>query len=192
MARAKRSSDDLYNARRRARRLAERLEAEGGRYSLELARAIRETIKTSYGRRLTETERLARELALERISQPLRREERRSAMLKQAMRSHASKASQVNTAQMKAFWRMTQDVWSKRDETGKPIDRWAALRAHYGTYDLQTIFDAVMQDPNNKPLLDEILAEYETLQNDVKTTDQLSKDGWDRLYRKMQALVQIG
>ena len=192
MPRQKRASDDLYNARRRARRLAERLEKEGGRYSTELARAIRATIRNSYGKRLTETERLSRELALERISQPLRSEERRSEVLKKAMRSHRSPTSPVNTAEMKAFWRITQDIWNQRDETGAPLDRFSALRGHFGTYDLQAIYDTVMSDPNNRELLDEILSEYRQLQDELKTTDQLSAEGWERLYKKMQALVQIG
>lgn len=50
MARAKRPSDDLYNARRRARRQAERLEKQGR--NLEAA-SLRETVAGSYGKAAT-------------------------------------------------------------------------------------------------------------------------------------------
>ena len=47
MARAKRPSDDLYNARRRAKRLAVRLEREG---KSDAAASLRETVAQSYGK----------------------------------------------------------------------------------------------------------------------------------------------
>ena len=50
MARAKRPSDDLYNARRRAKRQAERLDRQGR--NLEAA-SLRETVAASYGKGAT-------------------------------------------------------------------------------------------------------------------------------------------
>lgn len=50
MARAKRPSDDLYNARRRAKRQADRLEKQGR--NLEAA-SLRETVAASYGKAAT-------------------------------------------------------------------------------------------------------------------------------------------
>lgn len=50
MPRARRQSDDLYNARRRAKRQAERLERQGR--SLEAA-SLRETVAASYGKGAT-------------------------------------------------------------------------------------------------------------------------------------------
>ena len=47
MARAKRPSDELYNARRRAKRLAARLEREG---KTAAASSLRETVAQSYGK----------------------------------------------------------------------------------------------------------------------------------------------
>ena len=52
MARAKRPSDEIYNARRRARRAAERAEKRG---DLEEAARLREQVRTSYARVQTST-----------------------------------------------------------------------------------------------------------------------------------------
>ena len=124
MPRAKRKSDEEYNARRRARRLAERLEREARRAqeagkqvseaSRLLSERIRSLVAASY-RKQGEGYKEALE-KVTRLTEPVRererasRIERRNVIFKQSINAREE-------AERKAFWRATQYMWQGVDPT---------------------------------------------------------------------------
>ena len=127
MPRPKRKSDEEYNARRRAIRLAERLEREArkaqeaGKQVSEasklLAERIRSLVAQSY-KKQGEGYKTALE-KVTRLTEPVRererasRIERKNVIFKQSINAREE-------AERKAFWRATQYMWQDAE---KPADR---------------------------------------------------------------------
>lgn len=124
MPRAKRESDEAYNARRRAKRLIERLNRDLGESARLLSERLGELVSSSYkkaGAKASESiERL------ERITKPVReqrrssRTARRNAIFRQAFSLRPESESKV-------FWRATQNIW----EGGAPSKRFENIEAYF-------------------------------------------------------------
>lgn len=124
MARAKRESDEAYNARRRAKRLIERLKRDLGESARLLSERLGELVSSSYkkaGAKASESiERL------ERITKPVR-EQRRSSRTARRNAIFRQAFSQRPEAESKVFWRATQSIW----EDGSPAKRFENIEAYF-------------------------------------------------------------
>lgn len=117
--RPKRPSDEVYNARRRARREAERIEkmaagktGEAREALLERARAMRETARAQ-GRALTEDERRRSIARLEGMRNAARTERRNQIFMGEVNRAGmAGIESDVRKDQAKAFWVSVSPIWT--------------------------------------------------------------------------------
>lgn len=117
--RAKRPSDEIYNARRRARREAERIErmaagktGEAREALLERARAMREAARAQ-GRALTEDERRRAIARLEGMRNAARTERRNQIFMTEANRAGmAGIESEIRKDQAKAFWVAVSPIWT--------------------------------------------------------------------------------
>lgn len=117
--RPKRPSDEVYNARRRARREAERIEkmaagktGEAREALLERARAMRETARAQ-GRALTEDERRRAIARLEGMRSAARTERRNQIFMTELNRAGmAGIESDVRKDQAKAFWVSVSPIWT--------------------------------------------------------------------------------
>lgn len=117
--RPKRPSDEVYNARRRARREAERIEkmaagktGEAREALLERARAIRETARAQ-GRALTEDERKRAIARLEGMRSAARTERRNQVFMTELNRAGMKDVeSSIRKDQAKAFWVAVSPIWT--------------------------------------------------------------------------------
>lgn len=117
--RPKRPSDEVYNARRRARREAERIErmaqgktGEAREALLERARAMREAARAQ-GRALTEDERRRAIARLEGMRNAARTERRNQIFMTEVNRAGmAGIESDVRKDQAKAFWVSVSPIWT--------------------------------------------------------------------------------
>lgn len=117
--RPKRPSDEIYNARRRARREAERIErmaqgktGEAREALLERARAMREAARAQ-GRALTEDERRRSIARLEGMRSAARTERRNQIFMTEVNRAGmAGVESEVRKDQAKAFWVSVSPIWT--------------------------------------------------------------------------------
>lgn len=117
--RAKRPSDEVYNARRRARREAERIEkmaqgktGEAREALLERARSMREAARAQ-GRALTEDERRRAIARLEGMRSAARTERRNQIFMAEANRAGmAGIESEIRKDQAKAFWVSVSPIWT--------------------------------------------------------------------------------
>lgn len=117
--RAKRPSDEVYNARRRARREAERIEkmaqgktGEAREALLERARSMREAARAQ-GRALTEDERRRAIARLEGMRSAARTERRNQIFMTEVNRAGmAGIESEIRKDQAKAFWVAVSPIWT--------------------------------------------------------------------------------
>lgn len=168
---AKQRSDYIYNERRRAKRLVNRLELDivsmtgaEKRATRSLINALNREIQKTYaprkGTRRAEERQMSAVKALERITRgtgrnaTLTRAERNEAVFRHqlnlASKGNVSIFGRGEEARMKAkvFFRSTQDIWQ-----GLPNEqRLQAIKNFYGTEDLNAIFDAVI-DANAEVLM---------------------------------------
>ena len=127
MSRKKRASDQVYNERRRARRLVERLKRDGAPQSV--IKKLQENISRSYAKSpVSETERkraiskLARETRDAAYKRPNAAQARKNKMFEREIRLSSSGArGAAREAKVHIFYRATQRIWegkpsSKRDE----------------------------------------------------------------------------
>lgn len=154
MARAKRESDELYNARRRAKRALARIERDvkSGKvaksravqaYRQELAQEIR---KTYIGRNPSEStletaRKSAQSLDKYRIGAKASATERRNIIFERNIKAASAGSGRYSPEAMRLFWNATKHAWA-----GRGRDRYASLKQYYGTDDLQGIFDRVMAE----------------------------------------------
>lgn len=154
MARAKRESDELYNARRRAKRALARLErdvragaAKRTRqltaYQQELRKQIAETYigaKPSEAR-VTQAKNAARTLDRYRIGAQAQKVERKNIMFRANIKAASAGSGTIPKVNVQVFWGATKHIWA-----GRGRDRYAALQRYFGTDDLQAIFHRVMAE----------------------------------------------
>ena len=156
MARAKRESDEIYNARRRAKRQAAYLERDisrGKAADTAQNRAYIETLRkiaqaTYIGRNATETTRtsaknaagyLRRATAGAKMTASDRRNLIFRANIAQASRTPGGFKG-MTQENVKIFFRATQSAWA-----GKGPDKLKSIMDYYGTNDLQALYRKVME-----------------------------------------------
>lgn len=153
MARAKRASDEIYNARRRAKRALARLDRDIKEGKVKRSRQItayqkelREQIRQSYiGRnatpsKLSSAQQAARTLDKYRIGVKAEAAERRNIMFRANLKASSAGSGTIPKANVQLFWNATKHAWA-----GRGRDRYAAIQRYYGTNDLQEIFNKVME-----------------------------------------------
>lgn len=153
MARAKRASDETYNARRRAKRALARLDRDIKEGKVKRSRQItayqkelREQISQSYiGRnatpsKLSSAQQAARTLDKYHIGAKAEAAERRNIMFRANLKASSAGSGTIPKSNVQLFWNATKHAWA-----GRGRDRYAAIQRYYGTNDLQEIFNKVME-----------------------------------------------
>lgn len=153
MARAKRASDETYNARRRAKRALARLDRDIKNGKVKRSRQItayqqelKQQISASYiGRnatpsKLSSAQQAARALDKYRIGAKAEATERRNIMFRANFKASSSGSGTIPKANVQLFWNATKHAWA-----GRGRDRYTAIQRYYGTDDLQDIFNKVME-----------------------------------------------
>lgn len=153
MARAKRASDETYNARRRAKRALARLDRDIKEGKVKRSRQItayqkelRTQISESYiGRnatpsKLSSAQQAARTLDKYRIGAKAEATERRNVVFRANIKASSAGSGTIPKANVQLFWNATKHAWA-----GRGRDRYAAIQRYYGTDDLQAIFNKVME-----------------------------------------------
>lgn len=146
-------TDEIYNARRRAKRALARLDRdiESGkvkrtRQVTAYRREIMQQIKESYqGARPSEakaTEAKAAAASLNRYTVMARSTavERRNAIFRANVKAGSSGAGTIPKENIQLFWNATKHAWA-----GRGRDRYGSIMKYYGTNDLQAIFESVMK-----------------------------------------------
>ena len=192
MARPKTRSDELYNARRRARRAIERIDRDiqaGGYSDDEIVAAqqyveyLRSSLKNTYVGRVSNPQLLGEvfDRAFENFdmlqsevqsystsSDKLLWQRNRLMMneMRLASRGELTSLGELGQAKVKIFFRATQEFWD--DRSIAPKDRYEAILKGMGETDLRVAFDKVMaMNPKALKLAEEGL-------RGVKNTDGLS------------------
>ena len=161
MARAKRKSDEVYNARRRAARALAKLERQAaqGAFKTEgqkravssLAQQLETAISKSYANR--STRKYSKDISttvsnLRSTANVIQSDRTQGATYRQnkIFERNLNNAtmkddfSSISKTEAKVFYRLTQNIWQ-----GKPSEmRNELIRAHYGTESLEDAFNAVM------------------------------------------------
>lgn len=153
MARSKRASDEIYNARRRAKRALARLDRDIKAGKVKRSRQItayqqelKSQISESYiGRnatpsKLSSAQQAARTLDKYRIGAKAEATERRNIMFRANVKASSAGGGTIPKVNVQLFWNATKHVWA-----GRGRDRYAAIQRYYGTDDLQAIFNQVME-----------------------------------------------
>lgn len=146
-------TDEIYNARRRAKRALARLDRDikSGKvkrtrqvtaYRREIMRQIQESYQ---GRRPSEakvTESKAAAANLDRYTVMARSTavERRNAIFRANLKAGSSGSGTIPKENIQLFWNATKHAWA-----GRGRDRYTSLTRYYGTDDLQAIFENVMR-----------------------------------------------
>lgn len=162
MARAKRKSDEVYNARRRAARALAKLERQAaqGAFKTEgqkravysLAQQLETAISKSYVNR--QTRQYSKDIAstvsnLRSTASVIQSDRMQGATYRQnkIFERNLNNAtmkdgfSSISKAEAKVFYRLTQNIWQ-----GKPPEmRNEFIRAHYGTELIEDAFNAVIE-----------------------------------------------
>lgn len=153
MARAKRKSDELYNERRRAKRLISRIEKQGYKskreraaaesYIASLQKAIAKTYTTK-GATLEAAQKAAKGLGVQTRKGVATAEQRRNTIFAREIRLASTGAESTlgrdAQAKVKIFYTATQDIWE-----GQPLEmRNKAILAALGTESLQEAFVSVL------------------------------------------------
>lgn len=153
MARAKRVSDETYNARRRAKRALARLarDIKAGKvkrsrqitaYQQELKSQISESYigRNATPSKLSSAQQAARTLDKYRIGAKAEATERRNIMFRANVKASSMGGGTIPKVNVQLFWNATKHAWA-----GRGRDRYAAIQRYYGTDDLQAIFNQVME-----------------------------------------------
>lgn len=153
MARAKRASDETYNARRRAKRALARLDRDIKEGKVKRTRQItayqkelRAQISQSYiGRnatpsKMSSAQQAARTLDKYRIGAKAQATERRNIMFRANLKASSAGSGTIPRANVQLFWNATKHAWA-----GRGRDRYASIMRYYRTDDLQSIFNQVME-----------------------------------------------
>lgn len=146
-------TDEIYNARRRAKRALASLDRdiESGKvkrtrqvtaYRREIMRQIQESYQ---GRRPSEAKVIEAKTAaanLVRYTVMARSTavERRNAIFRANLKAGSSGAGTIPKENVQLFWNATKHAWA-----GRGRDRYTSLMRYYGTDDLQAIFENVMR-----------------------------------------------
>lgn len=146
-------TDEIYNARRRAKRSLERLDRDikAGKvkntrqvraYRAEIMRQISESYQ---GKKPTEAKVLqaqgaARNLDRYTVGARANAVQRRNVMFRANMKAGSAGAGSLPMENVQLFWNATKHAWA-----GRGRDRYAAIQRYYGTDDLQAIFNQVME-----------------------------------------------
>lgn len=146
-------TDEIYNARRRAKRALARLDRdiESGkvkrtRQVMAYRREIMRQIQATYqGARPSETkvsEAKAAAANLDRYTVMARSTavERRNAIFRANLKAGGSGSGTIPKENVQLFWNATKHAWA-----GRGRDRYASIARYYGTDDLQAIFENVMK-----------------------------------------------
>lgn len=153
MARAKRASDETYNARRRAKRALARLDRDikAGKvkrtrqitaYQQELKKQINQSYigRNATPSKLSSAQQAASTLDKYRIGAKAEATERRNIMFRANVKASSSGSGTIPKANVQLFWNATKHAWA-----GRGRDRYAAIQRYYGTDDLQAVFNQVME-----------------------------------------------
>ncbi len=146
-------TDEIYNARRRAKRALARLDRdiESGKvrrtrqvtaYRLEIMRQIQESYQGARPSEAKVTEAKAAAANLDRYIVMARSTavERRNAIFRANLKAGSSGAGTIPKENIQLFWNATKHAWA-----GRGRDRYTSLMRYYGTDDLQAIFEDVMR-----------------------------------------------
>lgn len=198
MARAKRKSDEVYNARRRAARALAKLERQAAqgefktegqkRAAFSLAQQLENAISKSYANR--STRKYSKDISttvsnLRSTANVIQSDRTQGATYRQnkIFERNLNNAtmkdgfSSISKAEAKVFYRLTQNIWQ-----GKPPEmRNDLIRAHYGMESLEEAFNAVMgteqaqnalaqANANGKPI--GVTDENEAFYNDTTDTGE--------------------
>lgn len=146
-------TDEIYNARRRAKRSLDRLDRDikAGKvrntrqvraYRAEIMRQISESYQ---GKKPTEAKVLqaqgaARNLDRYTVGARANAVQRRNVMFRANMKAGSAGAGPLPMENVQLFWNATKHAWA-----GRGRDRYASIASYYGTDDLQAIFNDVMR-----------------------------------------------
>lgn len=146
-------TDEIYNARRRAKRSLERLDRDikAGKvkntrqvraYRSEIMRQISESYqgKNPTDADVSEAQRAARSLARYTVGARTNAVQRRNVMFRANMKAGSAGAGSLPKENVQLFWNATKHAWA-----GRGRDRYASIMSYYGTDDLQAIFNDVMR-----------------------------------------------
>lgn len=146
-------TDEIYNARRRAKRSLERLDRDikAGKvkntrqvraYRSEIMRQISESYqgKNPTDADVSEAQRAARNLARYTVGARTNAVQRRNVMFRANMKAGSAGAGSLPKENVQLFWNATKHAWA-----GRGRDRYASIMSYYGTDDLQAIFNDVMR-----------------------------------------------
>lgn len=153
MARAKRASDEIYNARRRAKRALARLDRDikagkvkRSRQVTAYQKELRSQISKSYiGRNATaekvqSAQQAAKTLDKYRVGAKATATERRNLMFKANLKAGSAGSGTIPKENVQLFFNATKHAWA-----GRGRDRYASIMSYYGIDDLQAIFEKVME-----------------------------------------------
>lgn len=146
-------TDEIYNARRRAKRALARLDKDvkAGKvkntrqvraYRAEIMRQISESYQ---GKRPSESDVAEAQHAafnLDRYTTGARTTavQRRNVMFRANMKAGSAGAGSIPKENVQLFWNATKHAWA-----GRGRDRYASIMSYYGSDDLQAIFNDVMR-----------------------------------------------
>jgi hypothetical protein len=159
-SRAKTQADEIYNARRRAKRAAARIEREAAKEQLtgrakaaaeSYVQSLREQIAKTYakGRDSAEAKRAARVLDVQTMGKGTKTAEQRQNVIFErqlnlagaGMPSTLAKTPATGQAAVKIFYKATQNIWQGLD----PKDRNKAIMARLGVTTLKEAYLHVLR-----------------------------------------------
>lgn len=142
MARPKRKSDEIYNERRRARRLIERMKRDNAKatsnYSQSLINRLEQLVAGTYAKanQATKSSITKAVESLKKLATPIRDREkqakaaaRRAAKVERRNAIFKQKLHRQKEAKMRAFWRATQQIWENKVGRG---DRLKEIINYFG------------------------------------------------------------
>ena len=146
-------TDEIYNARRRAKRSLERLDRDikAGKvkntrqvraYRAEIMRQISESYqgKNPTEAKVLQAQGTARNLDRYTVGARANAVQRRNVMFRANMKAGSAGAGSLPMENVQLFWNATKHAWA-----GRGRDRYASIMSYYGTDDLQAIFNDVMR-----------------------------------------------
>lgn len=156
MARAKRASDEVYNARRRAKRLIARLEKQASKNAAEdrarksYVQSLKSAVASSYAKNRSReaiadskkyAEKLDRMTAIPRANRTAKA--RSEAIFRQQLATaRAGAASSVTEAQASVFYAATRRIWRGHD----PRERNELIKKALGASSLSEAFEKVISE----------------------------------------------
>ena len=100
--------------------------------------------------------------------------------IKWASSANKSALSYINAEEVKAFYRITQDIWNKPEI--EPKDRNKAIMDYFGTKDLETAFERAMSKPGvaevvGKQIVNRLLTKSKPEELTQEQKDYLDEEG---------------